>query len=135
MLSKTRFIWLCVNTVIGIALLIDVIVGLYRKPVHARIQGNHILYGYDTTAAYAISPCSWSVGDTFGIGLYIYLIISTMCLTSARGGLSLGVISSITLVISIVVFQRTWTSIWCFFEAIVSVIILLIIWEELRVNT
>lgn len=129
--SKTRLLWCIINAVIGFILLVFIVISLYQKPLHATVQGKHILYGYDTHAAYAVNPSSWTFTDAIVIALYIYLIISTMCLTSARGGTLLRIVSAITLIISIVVFQQTWTSIWCFFEAIVSVLIIYILFQEL----
>lgn len=105
---------------------------MYRAPMNATVHGNHILYGYGTDATYAISPSRWTAGDIIGVALYIWLVISSMFFTSMRGGWFLGLVSAITLVIALAVFHITWTSVWCFFEAIVSLIILWMVYTEMK---
>jgi hypothetical protein len=126
---KIRYGWILLNVIIGFFMLIFVSLHL---PHHATILGKHIVYGDSMTAAYAINPSSWNAADGVTIGVYVYLIISTMILTSARGGKWLGLISAITFIIAVAVFQQAWTSVWCFFEAIVSLFILYIVYIETK---
>ena len=132
MKPKPRLIWLLFNVAIGLAMTILITVKMYTKPMHASIRNNHILYGGDIHAIYATNPSSWTLGDCLVISVYIYLIISSMLLSSARGTVLLAVTTAITLIVAVVVFNETWTSIWCFFEAIVSLIILYIIYMETK---
>lgn len=126
--SLLRLIWLGLNSILGLVILIYDSTTMW--PIKARIQGHHILYGVGKSTAYVVSPHNWSIGDVFVIALYVYLIISSALLTSLRGGRILGLVTLVTFIIAVTVFSQTWTSVWCFFEAIVSIIIIYMIFAN-----
>jgi len=128
--ARFRMVVLMINTLIGFAFMIYMTTSILKKPLQATIRGGHILYNGNPRATYAVAPDTWSIGNGFGVSLYVYLIISSMCVTSMKGGRLLGIVSAITLTITLVVYHITWTSTWCFFQAIVSVIIVWMIWSS-----
>ena len=63
---------------------------------------------------------------------YLYVIISSMIVSSLPYTTLLGELGFVSLVVSFILWQTEFPSTWCFFAAILSSILILSVWNELQ---
>lgn len=77
----------------------------------------------------------WDIGYAAGIVAslaYLYVIISSMIVSSLPYSTLLGELGFVSLVVSFILWQTEFPSTWCFFAAILSSILILSVWNELQ---
>lgn len=78
----------------------------------------------------------WSLNnglfELLGSAIYVYCVVGSLIVSSLRYSTLFGVMVFISLVISLWLWQHQFPSTWCFFSAVLSSIVILIVWSELQ---
>jgi hypothetical protein len=69
---------------------------------------------------------------TTGSLIYLYCVIGTLIVSSLRYTTLFGVTVLASLILSVVLFVKHFESTWCFFSAILSIIVTWIVWNEIN---
>lgn len=62
---------------------------------------------------------------------YVYIVVGTLVVSSLRYSTVFGALVLVSLVLAMVLYENQYPSTWCFFSAILSCLITLIVWCEL----
>jgi hypothetical protein len=62
---------------------------------------------------------------------YVYIVVGTLVASSLRYSTIFGALVLVSLVLAMVLYENQYPSTWCFFSAILSCLITLIVWYEL----
>jgi hypothetical protein len=115
---------LLVMFIVGIVLSIYYAFFLFFHDVTSRIMDCHILYTTESPEALAL--------PTFI--LYLAVTIAPFFVSSIRKMYLLGIIMTISLLMAAVFYKLYLTSVWCFFAAIISIFIYLILRESKKTD-
>ena len=86
---------------------------LTHRSVVSRVQGNHIAYVFP------------HFHELFATGLYLLGACVSPLLSSYRAVRGFGVAISVSLVVTYIFYATWFTSVWCFFSAVISSLVLL----------
>ncbi|MEO6303939.1 MAG: DUF6629 family protein, partial [Bacteroidia bacterium] len=114
--NKPRKKWLGVTVVAGIMCSAILLYRLIFLHVHAEVRNHHIYYAIE-------SP---QILITLSSILYVIAIIVPVLILSVKGAKALGFILAISLMCTKMFYEAYLISVWCFFAATLSFIILLI---------
>ena len=102
---------------------VGITIGLYYTyrlifyNIHASISGNHLAYhGTDSDPMIMV-----------GIAFYLTATLAPLFVSSLKRTYILGVIMGISFIVSAVFYRYCLTSVWCFFAAVISFVVLYII--------
>jgi len=105
--------------ILSALLSVGVVVGLYYSyrlitvPVHPEIIGKHVVY-QDTTLD------AWGL---VSIILYLAATLFSFFVSSMRKVYVMGIIMSVSFAVSALFYIRCLTSVWCFFAAVMSLVV------------
>ncbi|HEV8355517.1 MAG TPA: DUF6629 family protein [Gemmatimonadales bacterium] len=102
---------------LGVVLTAGLAYGLDAYPMRASIEGNHIRYRLDFPA-----PFRWTVDI-----LYLLVTVLPPLVSSIRMMRWIGVILLASLVFSKIFFYSYVVSVWCFFAALISAMVVLVV--------
>jgi len=108
--NKTR------RTILSVLLTAGVAIGLYygyrliAYSVHAEILGKHVVY-QDTFS---------NSSGLVTIVLYLFATVAPLFVSSTKRVYALGIIMSLSFIVSALFYIRCLTSVWCFFAAVIS---------------
>jgi hypothetical protein len=115
--EERRRSWLGVLLAIGIVLSAAVSYGLSAYPVSANVDGAHVQYRLDSPL-----PFRW-VTDI----VYAIVILASPLISSNRRIRQIGLLVMVTLIVSKIFYYWYFISVWCFFAALCSILIVLVI--------
>lgn len=101
--------------VLGVVLAAARAYSLWAYPVSAGILGHHIQYRLDTP---------WALRRTGDI-MYVIVTVGSPLLASSKLIRLMGLMVLVSLIVSKLFFYDTFISVWCFFAAIVSALVVL----------
>jgi hypothetical protein len=107
---------------LGIVLAVAEAYGFWAYPVSATISGGHIQYGIDAPAAFR-----WTRDIAYVLVTVLPPLFSHIRLMRLMG---LAVLAS--LIIAKIFFYATVFSVWCFFAALISALVAVIVWRDNR---
>ena len=90
---------------------------VFNNDVKAKIIGAHIVYR-DTTA---------DLTGAAGVFFYLVAAVTPLFVSSIKRVYQLGIIMSLSFVVSALFYVRAFTSVWCFFAAVISFVVFYII--------
>jgi hypothetical protein len=122
--SAPRRRGLAVLLVIGAAVAVASTVLLLRWQPVAQIAGHSIRY------AYPGEPFGWPAG--VGLAIYAVPTVLPFFLSSASLTRSTGILLLVSLIVAALVQRDTLTSVWCFFAAVLSTLVLATVLMEQR---
>jgi len=111
--NKTR------KRILSALLFVGVIVGLYYAyrlmayPIHAGIICKHVVY----------RDSSLNASGLVAITLYLLATVAPLFVSSTKGVYVLGIIMSLSFIVSALFYIRCLMSVWCFFAAIISFVV------------
>ena len=103
----------------GIIISIFLFYTLYSVPILSEIRAHHIFYGRVVPF-----PNSWILGT-----LYFIPIVSPFFISSTPKMWYLGMVNVLAFVLSMTIFKSYLISVWCFFGAVASVFVLVVLLE------
>lgn len=120
--KKTRKYFLRALLAIGIAIATYYAYRLLAYDIHAEISRRHVAYQSSTSDPYE------------KIALFIYLVatLTPLYLSSVKRTYILGIIMTISFIVSAIYYMWCLTSVWCFFAAVISFVIFYIIRDSHR---
>jgi hypothetical protein len=98
---------------VGVAIGLFYAYRLIAYPMHAEILGRHIVY-QDTALD------SWGLAS---IVLYLFATIAPLFVSSSKRTYVLGIIMGLSFIVSALFYIRCFTSVWCFFAAVISFVV------------
>ena len=99
--------------VVGVAIGLTYAYRLMAYPMHAEILGRHIVY-QDTSLNFL---------GLVTIVLYLLATVAAFFVSSTKRVLVLGIIMSLSFVVSALFYIRCLMSVWCFFAAVISFVV------------
>jgi len=105
--------------ILSALLVVGVAIGLYygyrliAHSIHAQVIGNHVVY--DDT--------SLDSSGLVTIVLYLFATIGPLFVSSTKRVYILGIIMSLSFIVSALFYIRCLMSVWCFFAAIISFVV------------
>jgi len=108
---RRKMLYVC--TVIGFLVSLYLIQHLLRFGASADIMCSHIVYN---------SNISLSMVGLIGF-LYFIAVVGSMCLSTVPNMWLLGIAVGISFVVSYEIYTEAFTSVWCFFSALLSAIV------------
>lgn len=102
---------------LGVVVAAARVYGLWAYPVSARIVGQHIQYRLDTP---------WAIRWPSDIAYAIVTVLPPF-VSSIRSIRILGLILLVSLVVSKIFFYQFFISVWCFFAALISALVVLVV--------
>jgi hypothetical protein len=109
--------------VMGAAVAIGVCCVLFIYPVHVMPMHHHLHYRFD------FPPATKNIILPFSI-LYILATILTPFISSIKKMKWLGIIFLASYLFAIIFYQGFVVSVWCFFAALLSFVVLWIVWDK-----
>lgn len=70
--------------------------------------------------------------DIMGSIIYVYCVVGSLAVSSLRYSTLFGGCVLISLIASVALWENQFPSTWCFFSAVLSVMVLFIVWSELQ---
>ena len=110
--DRLRQRWLAILALIGATVSVYLLVSILRAPISAQIVGNHIAY---------VSEDSHTL---MTMGAYLISTCLTGLLSSHRSIRLFGAVALISFIPAYVLYTYWFISVWCFFAALISVVIL-----------
>jgi hypothetical protein len=119
--NRTRKIIITTLLAVGAAVAAYYSYGLvFHNDVNARIIGAHIVYG-DNTPPGAL--------DIIAVFFYLVAALGPLFVSSIKRVYWLGIVMSVSFIVSAMFYFRSLTSVWCFFAAVISLLVFYIIDE------
>jgi Family of unknown function (DUF6629) len=110
---KSLSLLLAVGAVVSVALAC----GLYAFPPTPSISGSHLLYRQETPALFR-----WTTGPAYVLVLTLPPLLSSMSLMRW-----VGLLVAISLIVSMIFYSSHLASVWCFFAALISVLLVVVV--------
>ena len=104
-------------TVLGCFLATFLIYYVFLRQATAEIRGHHIHYGLDTPAIFRVFPGT----------VYIMVTVVSPFVSSVKRMSLLGWSSLSSLLLSVFYFEQALISVWCFFAAIISLVVIFVL--------
>jgi len=119
--KKIRYLWVLLG--LGLSVSLFYTYCLLNFPVSPEISGYHIRYNADQNP---------KVLSLIAFSLYLITSITPLFVSSIRRTHLLGILMSISCLITIIFFTQYLTSVWCFFAALISAVIFWILLDAKR---
>ena len=110
--KKKRILWVLLG--LGMSVSLFYIYCLLNYPVTPEISGYHIRYNADQNP---------KVLSLIAFSLYLITSITPLFVSSIKRTHLLGILMSLSCLITIIFFTQYLTSVWCFFAALISAVI------------
>jgi hypothetical protein len=107
-------------TVLGCFLATFLIYYVFLRQATAEIRGHHIHYGLDTPAIFRVFPGT----------VYIMVTVVSPFVSSVKRMSLLGWSSLSSLLLSVFYFEQALISVWCFFAAIISLVVIFVLHQH-----
>lgn len=119
LVEKNRWQKQILYTLLGLGLVLSTysIYSLMAYPIHARVLGNHIQYWIDT-------PPYWTM---FVLVVYGIVTVVPTFFSSVSRMWWLGITIAGSYVVSLALFPHHIVSVWCYFAAIISVLVVFVL--------
>ena len=112
------------NTILGAVLLIAAVESLHdQEPLSVEEKQGRLEY------------TGWGFTDAFsdlGTVAYVYTVVGSLLLSSVKYSSAFGILVLIAMVTTVVLWRGQFPSTWCFFAAVLSCMVSLIVWTEVK---
>jgi hypothetical protein len=105
---------------VGVAIGLCYAYRLIAHPMHAEVVGWHVVYQYTALSLLGLIT----------IVLYLFATVAALFVSSTKRVYVLGIVMSLSFVVSAFFYIRCLMSVWCFFAAVMSFWIFYIVRDE-----